>query len=218
MKASKPTVVIADDHQITRLGVRSALSDGGFDVLAEASDGRGAVDAVLAHSPDVCLLDILMPRVGGLEAAAEISGRAPATLVVMLTVSDRIEDVLGAMRAGAVGYLPKDTRPDRLPAALCGVIKGEAAFPRTLMGRMLGELQMMSAGAAEARQAEDGELTPREAQILELLRAGASTIQIGRMLSLSPITVRRHISASMAKLGVSDRDAALRAVKAPPAA
>lgn len=218
MKARKPTVVIADDHQITRLGVCSALSDGGFEVLAEAADGRGAVDAVLAHSPDVCLLDILMPGVDGLEAAAEISRRAPTTLVVMLTVSDRIEDVLGAMRAGAVGYLPKDTRPDRLPAALCGVIKGEAAFPRTLMGRMLGELQMMSAGAAEARQAEDGELTPREAQILELLRAGASTIQIGRMLSLSPITVRRHISASMAKLGVSDRDAALRAVKAPPAA
>ena len=218
MKPRKPTVVIADDHQITRLGVRSALSDGGFEILAEAGDGPAAVAQVLAHSPDVCLLDISMPGGDGLEAAAEMAQRAPGTLVVMLTVSDRIEDVLGAMRAGAVGYLPKDTRPDRLPAALCGVIKGEAAFPRTLMGRMLGELQMMSAGMTEARGAEESELTPREAQILELLRAGASTIQIGKMLSLSPITVRRHISASMAKLGVSDRDAALRAISSPPAA
>lgn len=218
MKPRKPTVVIADDHQITRLGVRAALSDGGFEVLGEAGDGRGAVEQVLAHAPDVCLLDIFMPGGGGIETAGEISRRAPGTLVVMLTVSDRIEDVLGAMRAGAVGYLPKDTRPDRLPAALCGVIKGEAAFPRTLMGRMLGELQLMSAGVADARRPEESELTPREAQILELLRAGASTIQIGRMLSLSPITVRRHISASMAKLGVSDRDAALRAISSPPAA
>ncbi len=218
MKSRKPTVVIADDHQITRLGVRSALSEGGFEVLAEASDGPTAVAQVLAHSPDVCLLDVSMPGGNGLDAAAEIAQRSPGTLVVMLTVSDRIDDVLGAMRAGAVGYLPKDTRPDRLPAALCGVIKGEAAFPRTLMGRMLGELQLMSAGVAEARNPEESELTARESQILELLRAGASTIQIGKMLSLSPITVRRHISASMAKLGVSDRDAALRAIAPPPAA
>jgi len=218
VKRRKPTVVIADDHQITRMGVRRALTDGGFEVLSEADDGPAAVEQVLAQAPDVCLLDISMPGGDGLEAAAEISQRSPTTLVVMLTVSDRLEDVLGAMRVGAVGYLPKDTRPDRLPAALCGVIKGEAAFPRTLMGRMLGELQLMSAGVAEARNPEESELTPREAQILELLRSGASTIQIGRMLSLSPITVRRHISASMAKLGVSDRDAALRAISPPPAA
>jgi DNA-binding NarL/FixJ family response regulator len=218
VKSRKPTVVIADDHQITRFGVRAALTEGGFEVLAEAADGPGAVEQVLACSPDVCLLDISMPGGDGISAAAEITRRAAQTLVVMLTVSDSIDDVLRAMRSGAVGYLPKDTRPDRLPVALCGVIKGEAAFPRTLMGRMLGELQLMSAGAAEARQPEETELTPREAQILELLRVGAGTIQIGKMLSLSPITVRRHISASMAKLGVSDRDAALRAVAAPPAA
>jgi DNA-binding NarL/FixJ family response regulator len=214
---SKPTVVIADDHQLTRLGVRAALSDGGFDVVAEAADRDGAVEQVLTHEPDVCLLDILMPG-GGLEAAREITARVPSTLIVMLTVSTKIDDVLAAMRAGAVGYLPKDTRPDRLPAALGGVMKGEAALPRTLVGRVLGELKLASAEAPEQGRLEHSELTPREVQILDLLRAGSSTIQIGKALSLSPITVRRHISASMAKLGVTDRDAAVQAIGSPPAA
>ena len=218
MRPTLPTIVIADDHQITRLGVRRALVDGGFDVVGEAADRHEAVASVLAHSPDVCLLDISMPGGGGLEAARDISAQAPDTLIVMLTVSDRLDDVLAAMRAGAVGYLPKDTRPDCLPAALCGVMKGEAALPRTLVGRMLTEFQQMSAGIGEARRVNDIDLTQRESQILDLLGSGCSTIQIGRILRLSPITVRRHISASMAKLGVSDREAAVRAIRTLPAA
>jgi len=144
LSAPAPTVVIADDHQITRLGVRMALLGDGFDVVGEAEDGQGAVEVVLARAPDVCLLDISMPG-GGLEAAATISERAPSTAVVMLTVSDSTEDVLAALRAGAVGYLPKDTRPDRLAAALCGVLKGEAALPRALVGRVLSEFRGLSA-------------------------------------------------------------------------
>lgn len=211
MSAPAPTVVIADDHQITRLGVRMALLGDGFDVVGEAEDGHGAVEVVLARAPDVCLLDISMPG-GGLEAAATISERAPSTAVVMLTVSDSTEDVLAALRAGAVGYLPKDTRPDRLAAALCGVLKGEAALPRALVGRVLSEFRGLSAPNDPLRVG-GVELTARESEILRLLRAGKTTLEIGELLSLSPITVRRHISTGVAKLGVADRDAALRAIE-----
>jgi DNA-binding NarL/FixJ family response regulator len=212
MSGPAPTVVIADDHQITRLGVRMALLGDGFDVVGEAEDGPGALRTVLAKEPDVCLLDIRMPGCG-LEAAQAISEQVPATAVVMLTVSDSTEDILAALRAGAVGYLPKDTRPDRLAAALCGVLKGEAALPRTLVGRVLSEFRGLGAPTIDPVRVGSVELTPRESEILRLLRAGKSTIEIGEMLSLSPITVRRHISSGVAKLGVADRDAALRAIE-----
>ncbi len=212
MSAPTPTVVIADDHQITRLGVRMALLGDGFDVVGEAEDHKGALSAVLSKQPDVCLLDIYMPG-GGLEAAQAISEQAPSTAIVMLTVSDSTQDILAALRAGAVGYLPKDTRPDRLAAALCGVLKGEAALPRTLVGRVLSEFRGLGSPTAETLRVGGVELTPRESEILRLLRAGKTTIQIGELLSLSPITIRRHISSGVAKLGVADRDAALRAIE-----
>jgi DNA-binding NarL/FixJ family response regulator len=209
--APAPTVVVADDHQITRLGVRMALASGGFDVVGEAADRDGAISSVLANRPDVCLLDIYMPG-GGLQAAKTISAEAPKTSVVMLTVSDSTEDVLAALRAGAVGYLPKDTRPDRLAAALCGVLKGEAALPRALVGRVLTEFRGLTAAADDPLRVGEIELTSRESEIMRLLRAGKTTLEIGKLLGLSPITVRRHISTGVAKLGVADRDAALRAI------
>jgi DNA-binding NarL/FixJ family response regulator len=109
-----PTVVIADDHPATRLGVRIALMNGGFRVLAEAADCEAAVRAVDRERPDVVLLDVGMPG-GGIQAAARIAAERPATAIVMLSASNRTDIVLAALRAGAVGYLPKDTRPDRLP-------------------------------------------------------------------------------------------------------
>jgi DNA-binding NarL/FixJ family response regulator len=140
-----PTLVIADDHPAFRLGVRIACTRGGFDVVAEAGDGEGAFAAVSRECPDVCLLDVRMPG-GGIEAARRISEAALPTSVVMLTVSDHAEDVLSALRAGAVGYLPKDTSPTRLPAALCGVLKGEAALPRALVGLVVSRFRDSTAG------------------------------------------------------------------------
>lgn len=206
-----PTVVIADDHPPIRLGVRMAMMQGGFRVLAEAGDADGAVEAVLRERPDACLLDVRMPG-GGIEAAARLGQLAPDIAVVMLTVSTSADDLLAALRAGARGYLPKDMSPDRLPAALRGVLRGEAALPRTFVGRMLRELRMLPDREPAPLRVGDVELTPRESEILRLLRSGLSTLEIGERLSLSPITVRRHISACVTKLGADDRDDALRAI------
>jgi DNA-binding NarL/FixJ family response regulator len=206
-----PTAVLADDHPVIRLGVRMALMRGGFEVLAEAADADGAVEASLRERPDVCLLDINMPG-GGVEATARLAEAAPTTAVVMLTVSNHPEDLLAALRAGAKGYLLKDTRPDRLAAALCGVLKGEAALPRTLVGRVLHEFRDLPVPELSPVRVGEVELTARESEIMRMLRSGLSTLEISERLSLSPITVRRHISAGVAKLGVADRGAALRAI------
>lgn len=206
-----PTVVIADDHPPIRLGVRMAMMQGGFRVLAEAGDADGAVEAVLRARPDACLLDVRMPG-GGIEAAMRLGQLAPNTAVVMLTVSTNADDLLAALRAGARGYLPKDMSPDRIPAALRGVLRGEAALPRTFVGRMLQELRMLPDREPAPLRVGDVELTPRESEILRLLRGGLSTMEIGERLSLSPITVRRHISTCVTKLGADDRDDALRAI------
>ncbi len=213
VNADAPTVVIADDHPPTRLGVRMALMRGGFDVVAEAADCDGAVDAVLRERPDVCLMDIIMPGGGGIAAASAVAEISPATSVVMLTVSDSTDDVLAALRAGAVGYLPKDTSPDRLPAALCGVLKGEAALPRALVGVVLHRFRDYTAAVADPVRVGEVELTARESEILRMLRSGLKTAEVSDILSLSPVTVRRHISAGVAKLGVADRDAAIRAIE-----
>ena len=214
MSAAEPTIVIADDHQVTRLGVRMALMRGGFQVVGEAADCDGAVSAVVRERPDVCLLDVDMPG-GGIETARRVAETAPATSVVMLTISTNTEDLLEALRAGAVGYLPRDTSPDRLPAALCGVLKGEAALPRTLVGRVLQEFRAFAAAGVTASPVRVGtvQLTPRESEILRMLGSGLATVEVAELLSLSPVTVRRHISAGVAKLGVEDRDAAIRAIE-----
>ena len=207
-----PTVVIADDHSVIRMGVRMALTRGGFEVVAEAASRDGAISEVLRTQPDLCLLDISMPG-GGVEAAQKLAELAPRTALVMLTASDSADDVLAALRAGAIGYLTKDTSPDRLPDTLLGVLEGEAAFPRALFGRVLRESRDFGAASPHPIRVGEVVLTARESEILRLLDSGRSTIEVGEMLSLSPITVRRHVSSAMAKLGVTDRQAALRAIQ-----
>jgi DNA-binding NarL/FixJ family response regulator len=206
----EPTILVADDHPVIRLGVRLALVRGGFRVVAEAASGAGAVEAAVRERPEVCLLDVYMPG-GGVNAAQQIAEAVSGTAIVMLTVSNSTEDVLAALRAGASGYLLKDTSPDRLPAALCGVLKGEAALPRPLVARVLREFR----DEAQSRRIRVGEveLTARESEIMRMLGSGMSTLEIGARLSLSPITVRRHISTGVAKLGASDRRAAIRAMR-----
>jgi DNA-binding NarL/FixJ family response regulator len=209
---SQRTVVVADSDQVSRLGIRMALMRGGFQVVGEAPAGEAAVGLVARECPEVCLLDVCIPG-GGIETARRMAEVAPTTSVVMLAVSTDTDEVLASLRAGALGYLPKDMSPDRLPAALSGVLKGEAALPRTLVRRVLQELRATSVSYVPgAVRVGDVELSPRESEIFRMLRSGLSTIEVADMLSLSPITVRRHISAGVAKLGVPDRDAAIRAI------
>jgi DNA-binding NarL/FixJ family response regulator len=213
MSGIEHTIVIADHQQVSRLGVRMALMRGGFQVVGEAVDCDSAVRAVTSERPDVCLLDVSIPG-GGIETARRVAEAVPATSVVMLSVSTNTDDLLAALRAGAVGYLPKDTSPNRLPAALNGVLKGEAALPRTLVGRVLQEFRAFTVAAGTDPVCVGSvQLTPRESEILKMLGSGLSTIEVAERLSLSPVTVRRHISAGVAKLGVADRDAAIRAIE-----
>lgn len=197
-------VLIADDHAAARAGVRGALERGGFVVCAEAASGPEAVQAALRERPDACLLDVNMPGGGGIDAAAEIAERLPGTAIAMLTVSAAEEDLFAAIQAGAVGYLLKDVDPERLPFALDGVLAGEAAIPRPLVGRIVAEL-----GERRRRRvplARGGaELTPREWEILELLHGGASTADVAERLGVSQVTVRRHVSTVLRKLRVKDR-------------
>jgi DNA-binding NarL/FixJ family response regulator len=187
-----------------------ALEEGGFRVVAEAADARGAVEAALEHRPDICVLDVYMPG-GGIAAAAELTDALPFMPVVMLTVSDTDEDLFEALRAGACGYLLKDTDPARLHHALRGALNGEAPIPRALTARVIGEFRRRP----KERHLPDADgnpvtLSERESEVLELLRAQLTTEQVAQRLGISPVTVRRHVSAVLKKLRVRDRAAALR--------
>jgi DNA-binding NarL/FixJ family response regulator len=213
---SELTVVLADDHVPTRVGVRAAIERDGFQVVAEVGDGDAAVAAAVEHSPDVCLLDIHMPG-NGIRAAAEISERVPSTVVVMLTVSRNDADLFESLRAGAAGYLLKDTDPDRLPHALRGVVEGEAAVPRSLVARVIEEFrERESRSRLPVLRRRGVELTDREWDVLNMMRDDHTTAGIAERLSISPVTVRRHVSSVLAKLDVPDRDAAVRLLEGDP--
>jgi DNA-binding NarL/FixJ family response regulator len=209
-------VVLADDHVPTRVGIRAVLERDGLEVVAEVGDGPSAIAAAVEHSPDICLLDINMPG-NGIAAAAEIAKRAPATVIVMLTVSRDDADLFESLRAGAAGYLLKDTAPERLPLALRGVVEGEAAVPRSLVSRVLEEFrERESKRRFPVLKRRGVELTEREWDVLNMMRDGRTTAQIAERLSISPVTVRRHVSALLAKLDVPDRNAAVRLIEGDP--
>lgn len=200
-------MLIADDHALTRVGVRRALERGGCEICAEAEDGPSAVEAAVRERPDVCLLDIQMPG-SGIRAADEISKRVPESAIVMLTVSRSDSDLFDALRAGASGYLLKDTAPERLPLALRGVLDGEAALPRHLVALVIDEFR--ERGRRRPLLKNRGVvLTAREWEVLELMSDGLTTFEIADRLFIEPVTVRTHVSAILKKLHVPTRKAAL---------
>lgn len=206
-------VVIADDHPPTRAGIRASLEDAGFEVLAEVGDAKSVIAAAKQHNPDVCLLDVHMPG-SGIHAAERISATVPETTVVMLTVSRDDEDLFDSLRAGAAGYLLKDTDPDRLPHALEGVLKGEGAMPRTLIPRLLEEFRERGRRRILPRRGDKSvKLTSREWEVLDLMRQGLTTDQIAKRLFVTPVTVRTHVSAVLKKMKVPDRETALRVLE-----
>ena len=202
-------VLIADDHAATRAGVRESVQDGGFEVCAEADNAHDAIELALHERPDVCLLDVHMPG-DGIRAATEISAALPDCAVVMLTISRNDSDLFCALRAGAAGYLLKDTDPSRLPDALRGVLAGEAAVPRALVARLIHEFRDRGTRRLPLMGRRGVELTSREWQVLDLMAEGSSTAQIAERLFVSPVTVRRHISTVVTKLDAPDRATVIR--------
>lgn len=210
MSAPNIRVLLADDHAAVRAGIRLALSGEGFDVVAEAADGPGAVEAAERERPDICLLDVNMPG-SGIHAAEQIAAKLPDCIVVMLTVSRDDDDLFAALRAGAAGYLLKDTDPGRLPYALRGVLEGEAALPRGLTARLIEEFRTRGKRRRLPLMRQRGvELTEREWQVLDLLHDGHGTSDIAERLAISPVTVRRHVSEILRKLRVTSREEAVR--------
>lgn len=206
-------VLIADDDGSTRAGIRLALAGHGFEVCAEADSADAAADAARRERPDICLVEGGLPG-GGVAAAEGILRAHPETVVVMLSAAVDEEQLFAAVRSGARGYLPKDMNPDRLPMALRGALDGEAALPRVLMGAVLDEFRASERGRHASELSRLGvRLTARERQVLELLERGLETAEIGERLSISAVTVRRHVSEILRKLHAPDRESALRRLR-----
>jgi DNA-binding NarL/FixJ family response regulator len=195
---TRPCVLIAD-HEHTRLGALMALGSEAF-VCAEAADAEGAIAAATREQPDVCLIGLEIPG-GGLAAVRGICEVAPDTAVVVLAGISDVEDLLDAVRAGAIGYLPADSvDASMLRRIVRAAIAQEAVVPRSMVLHLLGELRTAS-------EVTGDRVTARESQVLAMLRRGHSTASIAHRLSISPITVRRHISELARKLGAQDRSA-----------
>jgi DNA-binding NarL/FixJ family response regulator len=205
-------VVIADDHVPMRARVRQALEDGGCQVVGEGATADDAVRLAMEHHPDVALLDIQMPG-SGIRAAAQIAKELPETAIVMLTQSREDEDLFDSLRAGASGYLLKDTDPARLTETLRGVLAGEAAMPRRLVARILDEFRAPTKRRFLRTSPAAARLSTREWEVMELLGEGLSTDEVAGRLFVSPTTVRVHVSTVLKKLRVKDRQSAFRLLR-----
>ncbi|MGE7384831.1 response regulator [Streptomyces sp. NPDC004126] len=206
-------ILIADDEPMVRAGVRAVLAcDPGLTVVAEAADGRRAVELVRLHRPHVAVLDIRMPGTGGLEAAAEIRRTVPGTGVVMLTTFGEDEYILRALGEGAAGFLIKSGEPEELIAGVRAVADGAAYLSPKVAARVVAHLAAGGAGAAAARRstarAKVDALTGREREVLGYLGSGFSNGQVARRLGLAEGTVKAHVSSILARLGVDNRAAA----------
>jgi DNA-binding NarL/FixJ family response regulator len=205
--ADRPvTVVLVDDHPVVRSGLRALIeSFGDFVVVGEAADGDAAVRVVQLHHPDVVIMDVMMPRVDGVEATRRIVQAFPAAAVLVLSMAEDDEIVFSAMQAGARGYLLKGAAQEDIHRALTAVVAGEAIFGPGVATRVLGVLARGLTSSTHAFPL----LTERERDVLELVAQGRRNAAIGAELGMAPKTVANHLSSIFAKLQVSDRSAAI---------
>jgi two-component system, NarL family, response regulator LiaR len=204
-------VVIADDHAVVRQGLRTFLSlQEDIEVVGEAADGEQALAAVAALGPDIVLMDLVMPRLGGVAAIERLRALAPATRTIVLTSFLDEDKVLPAVRAGAAGYLLKDVEPAELVRAIRMVDRGEALLHPAVAARVLREI----AGDDGAGGGRHEQLTAREREVLALLARGRANKAIAFELGVAEKTVKTHVGNILGKLGLSDRtQAALYAVR-----
>ena len=207
---SRVRVLIADDHAIVRKGIRALLSEaGGFEIVGEAGNGQDAVLLAQESSPDVILMDLLMPGMDGIEATRQITSRQPKTRILVLTSFAADNKVFPAIKAGALGYLLKDSSPEELVRAIRQVHRGEPSLHPTIARKLLQEI----ARPAELQPAPEA-LTDREMTVLRLIAQGLSNQEIAGRIAVSEPTVRTHVSRILGKLHVASRtQAALYAVR-----
>jgi DNA-binding NarL/FixJ family response regulator len=205
------TVLLADDQRLVResLATLVGLLDG-VELVATASDGEQACALVSEHEPEVVLMDLRMPRMDGIEATRRLRESSPGTRVIALTTYADDESVLGALRAGARGYLTKDSSAEDIREAILAVAAGDAALDPSVQQTVVAALSTGDRVTGSAADALPDGLTPREAEVLALIADGLSNAQIAEHLVVSPATVKSHINHLFAKAGIRDRAQAVR--------
>lgn len=208
-KSDQPVirVMIADDHALIRQGLMKVLSlEPTINVVAEAENGREAIEKALQLPLDVILMDINMPEVDGITAVKEIKLRNPQMAIIALTIHDQEEYLVQLIKCGVSGYVLKDVRPDELVRAIHQVHAGESYIPAVLMGKVLKELNRLSTAVQDP---DPDKLTPRELEILQELALGLSNKEIADKLFISEKTVKNHLTNIFQKCGVTDRTQAV---------
>jgi two-component system response regulator DegU len=204
-------LLLADDHQMLREGLRRSMEEVGFDVVGEARDGDEAVRLAADLAPDVVLMDVTMPDVNGVEATRRLHEQSPDVRIVMLTMHADHDVLDEAFTAGAVGYLVKDCSTDEVAAAVRLAADGETAMSPDLAASMLAEVRRL-----EAQEPVDDEraVTKREEEVLQLIADGCSTPEVAERLFISQKTVKNHLASIYQKLDARDRtQAVLQAVR-----
>ena len=203
------TVVVADDQSAVREGLVLLLGTvPGIAVIGEAEDGGAAVGAVAAKNPQVILMDLNMPRIDGVEATRRVRASHPQTQVVVLTTYSDDESIIGALRAGALGYLTKDATRAEIGRAVLAAAAGQAVLDPEVQQRLLSAA--VRAPGTTPGAADDTDLTPRETEVLRLIAEGKSNREIARTLFVSEATVKTHVNRIFAKTGSRDRSQATR--------
>jgi DNA-binding NarL/FixJ family response regulator len=206
--------LVVDDHPLTRAALVGLLEQHAFRVVGEAADGEEAVELSRRLQPDLVLLDLSMPGLGGLEALPRLRAAAPESEVVVLTASGTEENLLAAIRAGAAGYLLKTEPPERIAEFLDGVARGEAALSGAVARRLLDRVRNGGRWDSGVPDSIVRELSAREVEVLLLLDEHLGTDEIAKRLFISEHTVRSHVKSLLRKLNVSSRREALEALAA----